>query len=62
VGRYTEIAFCMFCGYLIKVGNDRVIQNIKKLRDEAVAAGEAKLSFIAKMRQEHRLARSFYPC
>ncbi len=57
---HIEIFFSIVCAFLIHTENTRIIQSMKRLRDDAIEAGEAKLSFIAKMRQEHlSFVRSF---
>jgi hypothetical protein len=37
-------------GIFVRSHNDELVEKMTKLRDEAVAAGQSKLTFIAKMR------------
>lgn len=45
-----QAAFAFGCSFVVRIHNDEVLERTKKLRDEAVAANQSKLTFIAKMR------------
>jgi hypothetical protein len=45
-----QAAFAFGCSFVVRIHNDEVLEKMKKLRDEAVAANQSKLTFIAKMR------------
>jgi hypothetical protein len=50
LGRIIEIGFTIACGLLIQTTNRKIFLDMKQLRDDALEAGEARLTFIAKMR------------
>jgi hypothetical protein len=45
-----EVIYAIVCGFLIQESNLYTINELARLKDEAVAANESKLNFIAKMR------------
>ncbi len=47
---FLQTMFSIMCGLVIRRHNEDILEKMKKLRDEAVAANESKLTFIAKMR------------
>jgi hypothetical protein len=49
-GIFLQSAFAFGCSFVVRIHNDEVLERTKKLRDEAVAANQSKLTFIAKMR------------
>jgi hypothetical protein len=49
-GIIVQAVFAIACGLLIRYHNDAVLAKVKALRDDAVAANQSKLDFIAKMR------------
>jgi hypothetical protein len=49
-GIFLQAAFAFGCSFVVRIHNDEVVKEMRKLRDEAVAANQSKLTFIAKMR------------
>jgi hypothetical protein len=52
-GYVFESLFALACGMLVRKHNEDVYEKMRALRDEAVAANQSKITFIAKMRCDH---------
>ncbi len=51
--RFSHSIFAYIYGSYIMQHNEDVYEKMRELRDEAVAANQSKLTFIAKMRYNH---------